>query len=187
MRRVFVLMVGVLLVSGGSSVAAFTAHRVSTKRFAFDVYDHTGDGLQVGTDPVIGAVRVIANPEGKPRLRVAVTVVHAVPRCRLGVELVRDFANRNGGLDQLGHVGRFPRLGYTKVLGSFRTNKRGEGGLIANFRVGRGRADERVFGHIDLESVAESGCKRSDGTALELNDYGAAPDPALRRPLTFFE
>jgi len=181
------LIIGVLLIMGLSAATAAAGHSVRTKRFAFFVYDHTGDGLQVGTDPVVGTVRVVANPQGRPRLRVAVTVVRAAPKCRLGVELVRDFPDRNGGLDTLGHIGRFPRLGYTKVLGSFRTDRRGGGGLVASFRVGRGSANERAYGHIDLEPIGRRGCTRADGSAVEFNDYGAAPSPALHRPLTFFE
>ena len=71
----------------------------------FEVYDNTNDGLQVGTDPDTGNVQANANPGGQSRLIIEAHLQKAAPNCAYQVQLVRDTAALNGGLDASGHTG----------------------------------------------------------------------------------
>jgi len=163
----------------------------------FRVFDDTQDGLVATDDPVIGGVVAIANPRGKSRLLLTIGVHKAARNCPLYVELTRDYAETNGGLDANGHIGSVPRFGFTKVIGQFETNSRGNGAVHLDIDPsklggdGDGVADKRTFAHLDLEPAGPSGalgdCTEDDGTKVEQNEYGAAPDPLGHDPFTFFE
>lgn len=150
----------------------------------FNVYDETQDGLQPAVDPDIGNVRAVANPGGQDRLIIEVHIQHAAPDCVLTVELVRDDEASNGGLSSAGHTGSI------QVLGTLTTNGQGNGNFHFDgdpnpspLSVGTTPA----FGHIDLEDYSFGSCLEDDGTTVQGNEYGAAPDPALATPFTWFE
>lgn len=111
------------------------------------------------------------------------------PNCTYDVQLVRDVAATNGGLDATGH------FGFIDVLGTLTTNKVGNGN--AHFDVDPqtlpdsvdatpGVLDSTVYAHIDIEDPSGL-CKEADGTSVANNEYGAAPDPALGTPLHWLE
>lgn len=145
----------------------------------FDIYDNTDNGLVVGIDPDTGNVRFNANPGGANRIIVEAHLQKAAPNCTYTVELVRDTAASNGGLDAAGHAG------LIQVLGTLTTNGVGNGN--AHFDLdpsGDGVADTVVFGHLDFEDLSGL-CVEADGTFVVTNEYGAAPDPTLATPLTW--
>src|SRR3989338_4544190 len=146
----------------------------------FSVYDETYDGLQVGTDSDIGNVEATANPGGQGRLIVNVHVQKAAPNCELSVELVRATGASNGGLDSSGHTGSI------QVLGTLTTNGVGNGNAHFDIPVGDGVLDTQMWGHIDLEDYGAA-CTEADGTNVQPNEYGAAPDPSLVTPFTWME
>lgn len=179
-RKALVLVAGVTVLVLATGVAqAGPPPKPNPQQF--EVYDNTDNGLQVGVDPDIGNVQAVANPGGKERLIVEIHVQKAAPLCTLTVELVRDTAATNGGLDATGHTGSI------QILGTLTTNLVGNGN--AHFDIapsGDGSADTATFGHIDLEDPSGT-CTESDGTTVVFNEYGAAPDPALGTPFTWFE
>lgn len=144
----------------------------------WEVYDETSDGLQPATDPDIGNVQAVANPGGQARLVIEVHVQKAAPNCELTVELVRDSEASNGGLDETGHGGSI------QDLGTLTTNGGGNGN--AHFDVELTDTGTQSFAHIDIED-RNGTCVEDDGTTVGFNEYGAAPDPALDTPFTFFE
>jgi hypothetical protein len=146
----------------------------------FDVYDNTDDGLVVATDPDMGNVEVVANPGGSDRLIVNVHVQKAAPNCELQVELVRASEGSNGGLDETGHIG------FIQTLGTLTTNNAGNGNAHFDIQVGDGTLDTAVFGHVDFEDITAT-CVEADGTGVDVNEYGAAPDPLADTPLTWME
>lgn len=170
-----VTSLAVTLVSTGHVLAAPPGAQV------FDVYDNTQDGLVVGTDPVMGQVEGNANPGGKERIILTVSVKKAAPNCTLNVELVNDSAASNGGLDGTGHTG------FVTVLGTLTTNKVGNGTAHFDFNPsGDGVADTQMWGHIDIEDPSGT-CLEADGSTVGPNEYGAAPDPLLNTPFTWME
>ncbi|KKQ66973.1 MAG: hypothetical protein US86_C0002G0090 [Candidatus Daviesbacteria bacterium GW2011_GWA2_38_24] len=147
----------------------------------FDIYDNTNDGLVVGTDPDTGNVRFEANPGGANRIIVEAHLQKAAPNCTYDVQLVRDTAASNGGLNAAGHSGSI------QVLGTLATNGVGNGN--AHFDLdpsGDGVGDTAAFGHLDFEDPSGS-CVEADGTPVVNNEYGAAPDPTLLTPLNWLE
>lgn len=105
----------------------------------------------------------------------------AAPNCTYRVELVRDSAAVNGGLNAAGHSG------FIQVLGTLTTNGVGNGN--AHFDLdpsGDGVADTVVYGHLDFEDPSGT-CVEADGTSVAVNEYGAAPDPTLSTPLTWLD
>jgi hypothetical protein len=124
-------MNGALAVGGAlalllpASALGASAKQPDVQKFA--VYDDTQTGLVAADDPVVGNVIAVANPGGQSRLLLTISLHKAVPNCSMYVELTRDYAETNGGLDANGHVGRIPRLGFTKVIGTLETNARGNG------------------------------------------------------------
>ena len=162
------------------AAVAFPAFAKPPGEQVFEVYDSTQDGLQVSTDPDTGNVEANANPGGSDRLIVNGHIQKAAPNCTLTVELVRGSAATNGGLDGTGHTGAI------QVLGTFITNNVGNGNFHFDIQVGDGTPDTTVYGHIDLEDYSGS-CTEADGTTVAVNEYGAAPDPALGIPLNWME
>ncbi len=170
------------LMTGGLLMAIFTMPAMAKPPGAqvFGLYDNTQDGLQVATDPDTGNVQVNANPGGSNRLVINVHAQKAAPNCELQVQLVRGTEASNGGLDATGHTGGI------QTLGTLTTNGGGNGNAHFDIEVGDGTPDTAVFGHIDLEDV-DGSCTEADGTGVENNEYGAAPDPTLVAPLTWME
>lgn len=172
--------IGLVLMTATMSQAAKPA---PTHPQQFEIYDETQDGLDPAIDPDIGNVQAVANPGGKERLIIQIHLQGAAPSCELEVELVTWTEASNGGLDGSGHFGDIT------VLGTITTNAAGNGN--AHFDVapsGDGMADTEMFGHIDLEAVfLPDDCEEDDGTIVQQNEYGAAPDPALGTPFTWFE
>ena len=146
----------------------------------FDAYDNTQDGLVVGEDPDTGNVEVNANPGGSDRLIINVHAQKVAPNCELSVQLIRDSAATNGGLDESGH------LGSIQTLGTLTTNNVGNGNAHFDIQVGDGTLDTTMYGHIDLEDVNGT-CTEADGSSVANNEYGAAPDPTLDTPLNWME
>lgn len=147
----------------------------------FEVYDNTQDGLQVGTDPDTGNVQANANPGGQARMIVEAHLQKAAPNCTYDVQLVRDSAASNGGLDATGHSGSI------QLLGTLTTNGVGNGNAHFDFDPsGDGTTDQVAFGHLDFEDPSGT-CTEADGTSVANNEYGAAPAPALLTPLTWLE
>jgi hypothetical protein len=147
----------------------------------FEVYDETQDGLEAATDPDRGNVQAVANPDGQSRLIIETHLQKAAPNCTYTVELVRDSAALNGGLDALGHTG------FVQVLGTLTTNGSGNGN--AHFDIDPsfdGTPDTAVFGHLDFEEHSGT-CVERDGTSVAFNEYGGAPDPTLASPFTWLE
>ncbi len=147
----------------------------------FDVYDETQNGLQVATDPDRGNIRANANPGGAARLIIEAHLQKAAPNCTYTVELVRDSAAVNGGLDGSGHTGSI------QVLGTITTNKVGNGNAHFDFDPsGAGTASTTAYGHLDFEDYSGT-CVEADGSAVGGNEYGAAPDPTLASPFSWLE
>ena len=147
----------------------------------FEVYDDTNDGLLVGTDPDTGNVQANANPGGQSRLIIEAHLQKAAPNCTYNVELVRDSAASNGGLNALGHTG------LTFVLGTLTTNGAGNGNAHFDLDPSTdGVPDTLVYGHLDFEDPSGT-CVEADGTSVAFNEYGAAPDPTLGTPFTWME
>ena len=147
----------------------------------FEIYDETQNGLVVATDPDRGNVKVNANPGGKARLIIQTHMQKAAPNCTYTVELVRDSAASNGGLNAVGHTGS------VQVLGTLTTNNVGNGNAHFDFDPsGVGIAATAAYGHLDFEDYAGT-CVEADGTTVTGNEYGGAPDPLLATPLTWLE
>lgn len=146
----------------------------------FNVYDNTDDGLDVAVDPDIGNVEFNANPGGQARLVIQTHLQGAAPNCEYRVELVRDSAVTNGGLDALGHTGSI------QILGTLTTNAAGNGNAHFDVEVGDGELDTTVYGHLDFEDVSGE-CLEEDETGVSINEYGAAPDPTLSTPANWLE
>lgn len=181
-RKLLTFGAGIALVLATTTVVHAGPPLVPTNPQQFEVYDDTQDGLNPATDPDIGNVQAVANPGGKERLIIQVHVQGAAPDCELEVELVRDDEASNGGLDETGHTGSID------VLGTLTTNAVGNGNAHFDIKPsGDGKADTQMFGHIDLEAFFLGGCEEDDGTQVDVNEYGAAPDPALDTPFTWFE
>lgn len=161
-----------MIVLGGSVLAAPPGAQT------FGVYDNTNDGLVVGTDPDIGNVEVVANPGGEARLVVNTHLQNAAPGCTYSVELVRDSAATNGGLNEFGHVGSI------QVLGELTTNKTGNGNAHFDVEL-TGDGTVTMYGHLDFEATGS--CEESAGDLVVFNEYGAAPDPTLSTPLFWLE
>ena len=161
------------------AVVVPTAHAAPGAQ-RFEVYDNTQDGLQVGIDPDTGNVVVNANPGGSDRLIVEVHAQKVAPNCTLSVQLVRDSAASNGGLDASGHTGSI------QTLGTLTTNGVGNGNAHFDVVVGDGTPDTAVYGHVDLEDLGGS-CTEKDGSSVANNEYGAATDPSFVTPLTLLE
>lgn len=161
-----------------AAVLAVPGAAMASNPQQFEVYDNTSDGLQVGTDPDTGNVQAVANPGGQARLIIEAHLQKAAANCVLTVELVRDSAASNGGLDASGHSGTI------QVLGTLSTNGAGNGN--AHFDVPFADTDTQSFAHLDFEDYVGT-CVEKDGTGVSFNEYGGAPDPALGTPFTFFE
>lgn len=147
----------------------------------FDIYDNTENGLVVGTDPDTGNVRFNANPGGAHRIIVETHLQKAAPNCTYSVQLVRDSAALNGGLDAAGHSG------FIQVLGTLTTNGVGNGNAHFDLAPSAdGVADTVVYGHLDFEDLSGL-CVEADGSSVANNEYGAAPDPTLLTPLTWMD
>lgn len=147
----------------------------------FDIYDNTQDGLVVGTDPDTGNVRFNANPGGANRIIVEAHLQKAAPNCTYDVQLVRDSVASNGGLDAIGHGG------FIQVLGTLTTNGVGNGNAHFDLNPsGDSAADTVVYGHLDFEDPSGL-CVEADGSSVDTNEYGAAPDPTLLTPLTWLD
>jgi hypothetical protein len=157
-----------LLLSAGSAFAAPPGAQV------FEVYNNTQNGIQSATDPDIGNIEVVANPDSQGRLIINIHLQKGAPNCTYNVELVRDTAALNGGLTTTGHTGS------VQVLGALTTNKAGNGNAHFDIPVGDGTLDEETFGHIDIEDYSLT-------CGITGNQYGAAPDPLLNTPLTWLE
>lgn len=168
-------LAGLLISAGAGHALAASGAQV------FDIYDNTNDGLIVGTDPDTGNVEFVANPGGQARVIIQTHLQKAAPNCTYSVELVRDSAATNGGLDATGHTGS------VEVLGTLTTNKAGNGNAHFDVEVGDGTLDTEVYGHLDFEVAAGSTCTEADGTDVTVNEYGAAPDPVLATPVTWME
>jgi hypothetical protein len=152
----------------------------------FEVYDNTQDGLQPKTDPDVGNVVANANPGGKARLIMEVHAQKTAPNCTFLIELVRDFKETNGGLDQNGHIGRLPNLGDTQIIGRLTTNGQGNGNAHLDFDPsGDGNPNTLTYAHVDLEPLGT--CTRKNGSPVLTNQLGAAPDPTLKQPFRFYE
>lgn len=180
-RKALVLVAGVTVLVLATGVAqAGPPPKPNPQQF--EVYDDTSGGLVVGVNPDIGNVQAVANPGGKERLIIEIHVQFAAPTCTLTVELVRSSAATNGGLDGAGHTGSI------QILGTLTTNLVGNGNAHFDFAPSSdGVADTAAFGHIDLEDNNVAPCTESDGTGVAFNEYGAAPDPTLGTPFTWFE
>lgn len=146
----------------------------------FEVYDNTYDGLQAATDPDTGNVQFNANPGGADRIIVEAHLQKAAPNCTYTVQLVRDSAVTNGGLNAAGHTGSI------QDLGTLTTNGAGNGNAHFDLDPAVTDGTTQVYGHLDFEDPSGV-CKEADGTTVANNEYGAAPDPTLATPLTWFE
>ncbi|MDP3941273.1 MAG: hypothetical protein Q8Q49_03090 [bacterium] len=147
----------------------------------FEIYDNTQGGLVVGTNPDTGNVQATANPGGASRLIIEAHLQKAAPNCAYDVQLVRDSAASNGGLNAAGHTGSI------QSLGTLTTNGVGNGN--AHFDLdpsGDGVADTQTYGHLDFEDPSGT-CVEADGSSVANNEYGAAPDPTLATPFNWME
>ena len=179
--RLLFVMAGGAVLSLFGMVAANAGPPPKTNPQQFDVHDETQDGLQTATDPDIGNVRAVANPGGQDRVIIQVHIQHAAPNCTLSVDLVRDSAATNGGLSAAGHTG------FIQPLGTLTTNGQGNGNFHFDGDLNPASpGTTQAYGHIDLENYTSS-CTEDDATTVQNNEYGAAPDPALQTPFTWYE